>query len=127
VIVLSNVEVGADDPIAKGLEAIAFGGNPAPPVPRATIRIAAESLKQYEGRYEVSPSLVMDVKIMGDHLFLRGSGGDYLPLDATAPDTFFYKQMYVSMVFHHDNNAKVDSLLWGGDYPCKRIADQPLP
>jgi D-alanyl-D-alanine carboxypeptidase len=127
VIVLSNAEVGADDPIAKGLEAIAFGGNPAPPVPRATIRVAAESLKQYEGRYEVSPSLVMDVKVMGDHLFLRGSGGDYLPLDATAPDTFFYKQLYASMVFHHDNDAKVDSLLWGGDYPCKRIADQPLP
>ena len=127
VIVLSNVEAGADDPIAKGLEAIAFGGDPAPPVQRSAIDISAESLMQYQGRYEISPNAVMDVKVSGGHLFLRGPGGDYLPLEASSPDTFFFKQMYTSMVFHHGDHAGVDSLLWGGDYPCKKIADQPLP
>lgn len=126
VIVLSNVEVGADDPIAKGLEALVFGSNPTPPVPRATIHETAESLKQYEGRYEIAPNSIMDVKVAGDHLFLRGPGGDYLPLDANRPGTFFFKQMYTTMTFHHDDHGRVDSLLWGGNYPCKRIADLPL-
>jgi hypothetical protein len=60
-------------------------------------------------------------------LLLRGPGGDYLPLEATAPDTFFFKQMYTGMTFHHDDHGGVDLLLWGGDYPCRKIADKPLP
>ncbi len=125
VIVLSNVEVGADDPIAKGLEALAFGSNPTPPVPRATFAERTDSLKQYEGRYEIAPNSIMDIKVAGDHLFLRGPGGDYLPLDATGSGTFFFKQLYTSVAFHHDDHGNVDSLLWGGNYPCKRIANQP--
>jgi hypothetical protein len=45
---------------------------------------------------------------------------------STALDTFFFKQMYTSIVFHHDKDAQLDSLLFGGDYPCKKIGDQPL-
>lgn len=125
VIILSNVEVGADDAIAKGLESIAFRVDPTPSVPRNIIHENAESLKQYEGRYEIAPNSIMDVKVTGDSLFLRGPGGDYLPLDANAPGTFFFKQMYISLIFHRDGNGKVDSILWGGNYPCKKIADQP--
>ena len=127
VIVLSNVEVGADEQIAKGLEAIAFGSDPVHIASRQTILTSAASLSQYEGRYEISSGSVIDVKVVDNHLFLRGPGGDYLPLEVTAPDTFFFKQLYVSMVFHHGDKGIVDSLMWGGDYPCKRIVDQPLP
>jgi CubicO group peptidase (beta-lactamase class C family) len=125
VIVLSNIEVGADEAIAKGLESIAFGTDPTPPVPRIVINENNESLKQYEGRYEIAPNSIMDVKVTGDHLFLRGPGGDYLPLEANAPGTFFFKQMYTSLIFHRDNQGRIDSMLWGGTYPCKRIADKP--
>jgi CubicO group peptidase (beta-lactamase class C family) len=126
VILLSNFEVGADASIANGLETIAFGGDPAPPPRRASIHEDAESLKEYEGRYEIAPNSIMDVKVVGDHLFLRGPGGDYLPLEANGAGKFFYKQIYIGMAFHHDDHGRIDSLLWGGDYPCKRIADQPL-
>jgi CubicO group peptidase (beta-lactamase class C family) len=126
VIVLSNVEVGADDPIAKGLEAIAFGSDPTPHTPRTTVHEDARNLKQYRGRYEIAPNSIMDIKLVGDHLFLRGPGGDYLPLEANGPGTFFFKQMYVPMTFHHDAQGNVDSILWGGSYSCKKIADQPL-
>ncbi len=126
VIVLSNVEVGADDPIAKGLEAIAFGSDPTPHTPRTTVHEDARNLKQYQGRYEVAPNSIMDIKLVGDHLFLRGPGGDYLPLEANGPGTFFFKQMYVPMTFHHDAQGNVDFILWGGSYSCKKIADQPL-
>ncbi len=125
VIVLSNVEVAADGAIANGLEQIAFGGNPAPPPLRTIAQDKAESLIQYEGRYQIAPGSIMDIKLTGDHLFLRGPGGDYLPLEATAPGTFFFPQMYITMAFHRDDAGKIDSLLWGGNYPCKKIADQP--
>jgi CubicO group peptidase (beta-lactamase class C family) len=127
VVVLSNVEVGADESIVNGLESLAFGADPTPPVPRIIIHQNAELLKQYEGRYEIAPNSIMDVKVAGDHLLLRGPGGDYLPLEANAPGKFFFKQMYTSLTFRQDNQGRVDSILWGGNYPCKRIADQPLP
>lgn len=127
VIVLSNLEIGADDAIAKGLETIVFGADATPPPIRPSITVRADTLKAYEGRYEVGPNFDMDIKVIDGHLFLRGTGGDYLPLDSTAVDTFFYKQLYVSLVFHHDSTGHVDSLLWDAKYPCKKIAEQPAP
>jgi CubicO group peptidase (beta-lactamase class C family) len=128
VIVLSNVEVGADAPIAAGLETIAFGGEtPLPPPPHISTPVTAAALKIYEGRYQIAPNSFMDVRVAGDHLFLRGPGGSYLPLEPTGRDAFFYRQLYVSMTFLRDQDGRVESLLWGGDFPCKKISSQPMP
>lgn len=125
VIALGNVEVAADSAIADGLAAIALGSHPAPPKVRAKYSVTPESLDSYAGRYEVAPNFVLDVVPEKGKLFLRGTGGDFLPLDPTARDTFFYRQLYVSVGFKRDDAAKVTALLWGGDYPCKRIDDAP--
>ena len=69
----------------------------------------------------------MDVRVAGDHLFLRGPGGSYLPLEPTGRDAFFYRQLYVSMTFLRDADGKVESILWGGDFSCKKISSQPMP
>jgi CubicO group peptidase (beta-lactamase class C family) len=128
VIVLSNVEVGADAPIAEGLQTIAFGGEPPlPPPERPAIQETAQSYKIYEGRYQIAPNSIMDVRVNGDHLFLRGPGGNYLPLEPTGRGSFFYRQMYVSMAFHRDDNGTVDSIVWGGNYVCKKIPGPPAP
>jgi CubicO group peptidase (beta-lactamase class C family) len=125
VIVLGNVEVAADTVIADGLAALALRGRPTPPAIRAHSSENAGILDSYTGRYEVGPNFVLDVVPAGGHLFLRGSGGDFLPLDPTGKDTFFYRQLYVSVGFKRDDAGKVTALLWGGDYPCKRIGDAP--
>lgn len=125
VIVLGNVEVAADSAIADGLAAIALGSHPVPPEVRAKYSVTPESLDGYAGRYEVAPNFVLDVVPEDGHLFLRGTGGNFLPLDPTARDTFFYRQLYVKVGFKRDDAGKVTSLLWGGDYPCKRVGDAP--
>ncbi len=69
----------------------------------------------------------MDVRVAGNHLFLRGPGGNYLPLDATGRDAFFFRQIYAPVIFGRDPNGKVDSLLWGGNASCKKIPGEPVP
>jgi CubicO group peptidase (beta-lactamase class C family) len=127
VILLSNIEVGAGDAIADGLENLAFGAAPTPPAKRTSYVLSRGAAVQYLGRYQVSPNLIMDVNTIDGGLFLRGTGGDYLPLDPLGPDTFFYKQIYARISFRRDASGKVDAILWGGDFVCKRIADEPLP
>lgn len=126
VILLGNVEVAADSVIADGLAAIALGKNPTPSQPRPKYTVNPELLANYAGRYEVAPNFVLDVVPARDRLFLRGTGGDFLPLDPTAKDTFFYRQLYVRVGFQRDESGKVTALLWGGDYACRRIGDAPL-
>ncbi len=127
VIVLSNVEVGADAPIAEGLETIAFGNEPLSPAMRPIRQEAAASLKQFEGRYQIAPNSMMDVKVAGDHLFLRGPGGNYLPLEPQGHDTFFYRQLYSSVTFQRDPDGRIIALLWSGSIPCKKISGPPMP
>jgi CubicO group peptidase (beta-lactamase class C family) len=125
IIVLSNVEVASDTAIVNGLAAIAFGGEASAPAPRPAYAMQRTTLNEYTGRYEVAPDLSLDVEPAGDHLFLRGTGGDFLPLDATDRDAFFYRQLYVKVVFQRDESGKVKGLLWDGEYPCKRVGDVP--
>ena len=125
IIVLGNLEVGADSAIADGLATIALGGRATPPQVRPTYPVVEKLLGSYAGRYEVTPSLILDVVPAGGHLFLRGTGGDFLPLDPTGKDAFFYRQLYASVEFKLDGSGKATALLWGGDSTCKRISDVP--
>jgi len=125
VIVLGNLEIAADSAIADGLAAIALGNRPNSPAVRQTYPLDKDSLASYAGRYEVSPNFVLDVASAGGHLFLRGTGGDFLPLDPTGKDVFFYRQLYVTVRFQLDETRKATTLLWGGDFPCRRIGDAP--
>ena len=126
IIVLGNLEVGADSAIADGLATIALGGHATPPPARPTYPVDEKSLASYTGRYEVTPSLVLDVMPAAGHLFLRGTGGDFLPLDPTGKDAFFYRQLYTSVAFQRDKTGRVAALLWGGDYSCRRSGDVPV-
>jgi CubicO group peptidase (beta-lactamase class C family) len=127
VIVLSNVEVGADALIAEGLESIAFGAEPPTPPLRPIRQESGASLKQFEGRYQIAPNSIMDVKVAGDHLFLRGPGGNYLPLEPMGRDTYFSRQMYTAVAFQRDPDGRVVSILWGGNAVCKKIPGSPMP
>lgn len=125
VIVLGNLEVASDSELADGLAAIALGNRPATPKARPAFAPPAESLADYIGRFEVAPGFVMDILTARGHLFLRGTGGDFLPMDPTGKDRFFYRQLYVTVGFQREETGRVNALLWGGDYPCKRIGDPP--
>ena len=125
-IVLGNLEDAAVNTLADDLAAIALGEDPAQPQPR-TKAAGPNHPEEFAGTYEVNPKFLLDVRTEDSKLYLRGTGGDYLPLESTGKDTFFYRQLYVKVGFRRDKNGKIEALLWNGDYPCKKLSDKPQP
>jgi CubicO group peptidase (beta-lactamase class C family) len=123
VIALSNEEDAAVDAMAGDLAMLAYGAAAHPPAarPKAKLKNASE----FAGRYEVRPDFLLDVKEEGGTLLLRGTGGDYLPLEPVGVDTFFDRQLYVPVRFRRSKAGAVDTLIWKGDYPCPKVADKP--
>jgi CubicO group peptidase (beta-lactamase class C family) len=127
VIVLGNLEDAAVNTIADNLAGIALGESPAAPPQRPRKTIAADQVEDYAGTYEVNPAFLLDVRAHGSDLYLRGTGGDYLPLEPLGKESFFYRQMYVKVDFKRDKAGKIEALLWNGEYPCKKVSDHPQP
>jgi len=126
VILLGNLEDAAVNKMADDLAHLALGEVPLPPAPRSASSLTTTG-SDYAGRYEVRPNFLLDVKATGSELFLRGTGGDYLPLEPIGKDSFFYRQFYVPVKFKRDASGKVEALLWSGDYPCRRLSEKPQP
>jgi CubicO group peptidase (beta-lactamase class C family) len=126
VVVLGNLEDAAVNTLADDLAAIALGEDPALPQPRTKAAGPAHP-EEFAGTYEVNPKFLLDVRREDSKLYLRGTGGDYLPLEPTGKDTFFYRQLYVKVGFRRDKSGRIESLLWNGDYPCKKLSDKPQP
>jgi CubicO group peptidase (beta-lactamase class C family) len=127
VIVLSNLEDAGVNVLAEDLAALTLGENPEMPAPRPTTAAPLARPEQFVGTYEVNPKLLLDIRAEGDALYLRGTGGDYLPLEPTQKDSFFYRQLYVKVGFRRDKSGRVEALLWNGEYPCKKLSDKPRP
>jgi CubicO group peptidase (beta-lactamase class C family) len=127
VIVLGNLEDAAVNVMADDLAALALGENPQPPAPRTKAHFDITGPGDFTGRYEVNPTFLIDVRAEGNNLYLRGTGGDYLPLEPLGKDVFFYRQLYVKVGFQRDKTGKIQTLLWNGDYPCKKVSDKPQP
>jgi CubicO group peptidase (beta-lactamase class C family) len=126
VIVLGNLEDAAVNTLADDLAAIALGEDAA--LPQSRTKVAGPAYpEEFAGTYEVNPKFLLDVRAEDTKLYLRGTGGDYLPLEPTAKDTFFYRQLYVKVGFRRDKSGKIEALLWNGDYPCKKLSDKPQP
>ena len=127
VIVLGNLEDAAVNVMADDLANLALGENVNPPPPRPKRTDAARRPEDYAGTYEVNPTFLLDVRAHGSDLYLRGTGGDYLPLEPLGKESFFYRQLYVKVDFKRDKSGKIEALLWNGEYPCKKISDRPQP
>jgi CubicO group peptidase (beta-lactamase class C family) len=127
VIVLGNLEDAAVNVMADDLAALALGESPQPPAARPKTTAPIPHVEDYAGRYEVNPTFLIDVRAEGSDLYLRGTGGDYLPLEPTGKDSFFYRQLYVKVGFQRNKEGKIGTLLWNGDYPCKKVSDKPQP
>lgn len=121
VVVLGNLEDAAVKNIADDLAAIALGEDPATPTPRAKAASPTPHPEELAGTYEVNPKFLLDIRVEDSKLYLRGTGGDFLPLEPTGKDTFFYRQLYVKVEFKRDKSGKIEALLWNGDYPCRKL------
>ena len=61
------------------------------------------------------------VRIRDGALFLKSIGGEFEPLELLSDTPFFFRQLYVLVVFARDSGVAVNRLLWGGFYKCKKI------
>jgi len=121
VVVLGNLEDAAVNNLADDLAGLALGEDPATPAARAKAAGVVARPEEFAGTYEVNPKFLLDIRAEDSRLYLRGTGGDYLPLEPTGKDTFFYRQLYVKVGFRRDKNGKIEALLWNGDFPCKKL------
>jgi hypothetical protein len=63
------------------------------------------------------------VKTDGQFLYLKGTGGYFLPLEPLSETKYFYRQFYVPIVFDRDKEGRVNQLLWAGKFPFKKISN----
>lgn len=123
IIVLGNVRTGAIDKIRDDLGAIVFNEMYDVTVVRKTTSVDPKAFRDYVGKYEVSPKMIMTIKTDGRSLYLKGTGGYFLPLDPLSETKYFYRQFYVPIVFDRDKGGRVNQLLWAGQYPFKKISN----
>ena len=123
IIALGNIRTGVMTRIKEDLAAIALGRDYEIPRLRKVIKVDPDVLDKYVGRYQVSPSMVMSIKRDGKYLYLKGTGGEFLPLEALSENEFFYRQLYASIVFDEDDSGRVHQLLWDRQYPIQKIGD----
>jgi uncharacterized protein (DUF2147 family) len=94
------------------------------PKEKAAITLAPEVLKQYEGKYELTPTFHIVVTAKGNQLFAQATGQPEFELFAESETTFFLKVVPASVDFNKDNNGNVTSLTLhqgGQDMPGKKI------
>ena len=65
--------------------------------------------------------MVVTVTSEDGALFLKGIGGEFEPPEPHSDAPFFFRQMYVPVVFARGSGGAVDRLLRGGFYQCKKI------
>jgi hypothetical protein len=125
IILLGNIEVQVLESMSPDLASLVFGKPVKTPTIRPTFKADQSHLQDFVGRYMVRGGFFLDVKRSEDHLYLRGTGGSFLPLYPVGNDEFFYKQLYVTIRFRRGEDRKIDAVLWNGDYVCKRVSDTP--
>ncbi len=99
--------------------------NYTPPPPKKEIEVKPEVLKQYVGKYELVPSVIFDVTVKDDQLFVQLTGQPSFPVFAESQDKFFYKVVQAAITFHiEDGKTTALTLHQGGmDQRAKRMTE----
>lgn len=108
----------------NGMEQRALKG-PLPPSPKE-VTLPAEILREYVGRYDVTPEFALVVTAEHDELFVQATDQPRLRVYATARDEFFYKAVDAQISFHRDAGGKVMGLVLhqgGRAVPATRAAN----
>lgn len=121
IIVLGNIRTGAINKIREDLGAISFDETYELPIVREPVQVVSQIFDDYIGQYEISPKMLLSVKRDGELLYLKGTGGYYLPLEPLSNSKFFFRQFYVPIIFDRDKDGKVHQLLWNGEYPIRKV------
>ncbi|HNP53682.1 MAG TPA: DUF3471 domain-containing protein, partial [Ferruginibacter sp.] len=125
-IVLKNVE--SDDIPTNVIRNILYGLKNAEPVKKPTqfITISVDSLKQYEGNYQLAADFFIKVFVDGNTLKGQASGQPSFELKAEKADTFFITEANARIVFQRNKQGSVYQLMLyqnGQEVPADKIKD----
>jgi len=81
-----------------------------PATEKEVITIAANTLKDYTGSYELQPGFVIKVTTKEDKIFVQATGQPEFEMFPEAEDTFFLKVVAAQLVFGRNDSGKVVNL-----------------
>ncbi|CAL2103237.1 CubicO group peptidase (Beta-lactamase class C family) [Tenacibaculum sp. 190130A14a] len=80
------------------------------PKEKEEIKVAANVLKKYEGKYELTPGFVITITAKEQQLFAQATGQPQFELFAESPTKFFLKVVAASVEFHQDEQGNTNAL-----------------
>ncbi len=124
VVLLSNASNESLNEITKNIFAILYNKQYELPREKTSIKLAEETLKQYEGEYEMRPGLNVIIEAKDGGLIATPTGQSPKMLHAEKEDFFFEKEEDVSLEFTRNDKKNVDGFILqmgGGKFTCKKI------
>ncbi|MDQ6761424.1 MAG: DUF3471 domain-containing protein, partial [Bacteroidota bacterium] len=110
--------------ITKSIYAVLYGKEYELPKGRTMIMLPEETLKQYEGEYEVHPGFTVLMVAKDGELVATPTGQSPKVLHAEKEDFFFEKEEDVQLAFTRNDKKEVDGFILhqgGGQIKCKKI------
>ena len=124
IVLLSNASSEAINDITKSIYAILYGKEYELPKERPVIMLPAETLKQYEGEYEIRPGFTVVMNVKDGGLVATPTGQSPKTLHAEKEDFFFEKEEDVQVEFIRNDKKEVDGFILhqgGRKIQCKKI------
>ncbi|MEM9646410.1 MAG: serine hydrolase [Planctomycetota bacterium] len=111
VVVLCNTAAEGIDPLAAKMLRSLAGEDVKPDVPTKEVQVPVAKMKRLEGRYQLAPSFIFDVKVKGDKLMVVVTNQPTLQVFPKSETVWFYKVVEAEVTFNLDKNGRPRSLV----------------
>lgn len=87
------------------------------------IKLSAEILKQYAGKYQFEPNFIMTVSVTGEQIFVQATGQPQAEIFPLSEDKFYPKVVDAQIKFVKENGVVTQLILFqnGREMPAKKI------
>ena len=93
------------------------------PIAREPVKVDRKVLESYVGKYEVTPAFALDVMLIGNSLYVQGTGQPKLKIVAEDEKTFYSKVVEARIEFVKERDGSISKLILhqgGRDIPAVR-------
>lgn len=123
VIVLGNINGPASDRLGSALVTLARGGDALLPDERAAVAVSPETLRAYEGVYDLAPDFALTLTVTDGKLMVQATGQQAFELLAESTDAFFLRDPDAQVTFTRDASGAIQGLVLhqnGRDMPARK-------
>jgi CubicO group peptidase (beta-lactamase class C family) len=87
------------------------------------LKLPAETLKQYAGKYKLAPAFALTVTINGEQIFAQATGQPAIEIFPSEADKFYLKVVDAQIKFTRENGAVTGLVLYQGgrEMPAKKV------